>query len=133
MDCTLWYVIIDWCRAAHYSEYERLSRLDLLRLQHRREIDDIIFFFKCLKNIHSVDISEYVSFRSCCKPLRNVDHLTLVAPFCRTEAFRNSYFVRICRLWNNLPLAIKESSNLVVFRNRLVQFYRNKFSETYLL
>ena len=64
-----------------YSEYERLSRLNLLPLQYRREINDIIFFFRCLKNIHSVDILEYVFFRSCCKPLKNVDHLTLVSSF----------------------------------------------------
>ena len=33
-----------------YSEYERLSRLNLLPLHYRREINDIIFDFKCLKN-----------------------------------------------------------------------------------
>jgi hypothetical protein len=116
-----------------YSEYERLSKLNLLPLQYRREINDIIFFFKCFKNIYAVDIFEYISFRSCCKSLRNVDHLTLAIPFSRTEAFKNSYFVRICRLWNDLPLAIRESNNLVTFRNRLLQFYEDKFSETFLL
>ena len=73
-----------------YSEYERLSKLSLLALQYRREIHDI-FFFKCLNNIYAVDLSKYISFRSCCKSLRNVDHLTLAIPFSRSEAFKNSY------------------------------------------
>ena len=33
-----------------YSEYERLSKLNLLSLKYRREINDLIFFFKGLKN-----------------------------------------------------------------------------------
>ena len=56
---------------------------------------------------------------------RSQSNLTLAIPFSRTEAFKNSYFVRICRLWNDLPLAIRESNNLVTFRNRLLQFYKD--------
>ena len=33
-----------------YSEYERLSKLNLLPLKYRREINDLVFFFKCFKN-----------------------------------------------------------------------------------
>ena len=29
-----------------YSEYERLSKLNLLPLKYRREINDLVFFFK---------------------------------------------------------------------------------------
>lgn len=67
-----------------------------------------------------LDIFDYVSFRSCGKSLRNVDHLTLNIPFSRTESFRNSYFVRICRLWNDLPLVIRESDTSAIFRNKLL-------------
>ena len=35
-----------------YSEYERLSKLNLLPLKYRREISDLVFFFKCLKNTY---------------------------------------------------------------------------------
>ena len=36
-----------------------------------------------------------------------VDHLTLDVPFSRTYVFKNSFFVRICRLWNELPLTMR--------------------------
>ena len=93
-----------------YSEYERLSKLNLLPLKYRREINDLVFFFKCLKNICKLNILDYVSFRSCTKPLRDVDHLTLDVPFSRTDVFKNSFFVRICHLGNDLPLGIRESN-----------------------
>ena len=70
------------------SEHERLYKLNLLPLQYRREISDLLFFFKCFKNLCSVNILNYVSFRSCDKPLRNVDYLTLNVPFSKTEAYK---------------------------------------------
>ena len=71
-----------------YSEYERLSKLNLLPLKYRREIKDLVFFFKCLKNIYKINVFDDVPFRSCTKPLRNVDHLTFDVPFRRTDVFR---------------------------------------------
>ena len=111
-----------------YSENERLSKLSLLPLQYRREINDLVFFFKCFKNIYKLNIFNYVSFRSCIKPLRNVDHLTLDVPFSRTDVFKNSFFIRICRLWNELPLSIRESTSLSIFRKNLLAFYYDKFN-----
>ena len=111
-----------------YSENERLSKLNLLPLQYRREINDLVFFFKCFKNIYKLNIFNYVSFRSCIKPLRNVDHLTLYVPFSRTGVFKNSFFVRICRLWNELPLGIREFTLLSIFRKNLLAFYYDMFN-----
>ena len=103
-------------------EYARLGKLNLLPLKYRKEINDLVFFFiKCLKN-------NYVSFRSCTKPLRNVDHLTPDAPFSRTDVFKNFFFVRICRLWNELPLSLRESNILSIFRKNLMAFYYDKFN-----
>lgn len=75
-----------------YSEYERISKLNIRPLQYRRE-----------KRPHlslevPKDISKYISFCSCCKALRNVDHVTLAIPFSKTEAFKNSYSVYLKRV-----------------------------------
>ena len=37
-----------------YSEHERLSKLNLLPLQYHREINDAVYFFKCLKNVYKI-------------------------------------------------------------------------------
>ena len=83
-----------------YSEHERLSKLNLLPLQYRREIHDLVFFLKCFENMYNLDILDFVSSRTCNKPLRKIDYLTLNVPFSRTETFKNSYFIRVCRSWN---------------------------------
>ena len=67
--------------ARDYFEYEHLSKLNLLALKYPREINDLVFFLKCLKHIYKLNLFDYVSFRSCTKPLRNIDHLTLNVPF----------------------------------------------------
>ena len=111
-----------------YSEHERVSKLNTLPLQYRGEINDLVFFFKCFKNIEKLNIFDYVSFCSCIKPLRNVDNLTLDVPFSRTDVFKNSFFVRICRLWNELPLRIRESDTLSIFCKNLLAFYYDKLN-----
>ena len=111
-------------RGLSYNEH--LVKLNLIPLVYRREISDLVFFYRCLKDTYVIDIFQYISFRSCTRSIRSVDHLSLNIPFCRTEAFRNSYFVRICRLWNELPLNIRESETLAVFRHKLILFYCEK-------
>ena len=110
------------------SEYDLLSKLNLLPLKFCREINDLVFFFKCLKNMYKLHISDYVSFCSCTKPLRNVDHLMLNVPFRRTDVFKNYLFVRICCLWNELPLTMRESNTLSIFRKNLMAFSCDKFN-----
>ena len=85
-------------------------------------------FFKFFKNICKLNIIDYASFRSCTIPLRNLDHLTLDVPLSRTDVLKNSFFVRICHLWNDLPLGIRESNTLSIFRKNLVAFYYDKFN-----
>ena len=65
---------------------------------------------------------EYVSFRTCIKPLRNADHLTLDVPFSWTETFKNSFFYLF------LPLKIRDSSFLSIFRRNLISFYDDMFN-----
>ena len=96
------------------------------------EINDLIYFFKCFKKIYKLNIFDYVSFRSCIKLLRNIDYLTLDVPFRRTDVSKNSFFVWICRLWNELPLSIRESNTLSIFCKNLVAFYLDKFNSDFL-
>ena len=76
----------------------------------------------------NLNIMDYVSFRTCIKPLRNVDYLTLDVPFSWTETFKNSFIIRICHLWNDLSLKISDSSSLSIFRRNLISFYDDMFN-----
>ena len=61
-------------------------------------------FFKCYMKMCNLNIMDYVSFRTCVKPLRKVDHLTLDVPFSTTET--HYLIIRICRLWNDLQITV---------------------------
>ena len=94
----------------------------------------MIYFFQCLMNtVCKLNIFDYISFRSCSKPLRNVDHLTLDVPFNGIDVVKNSFFVRICRLLNELPLIIRESNTLSTFLKTLMAFYCDKFHVDFFL
>ena len=41
---------------------------------------------------------------------------------------RHLCYVRICHLWNDLPLGIRESNTLSIFRKNLIAFYYDKFN-----
>ena len=85
------------------------------------------------KNIRDLDIFVYESLRSCDKPLRNIDYLTVDVPFSRTETLKNSFFTRVCRAWNKLSLSIRESNTLPLFRKKLFINFYNKFSAIFLI
>jgi hypothetical protein len=55
---------------------------------YRREILDLIFFYKCFKGICKLYILQYVSFRIYTRNLRGIDNLTLSVPFSRTELLK---------------------------------------------
>lgn len=58
-------------------------------------------------------------FRSCDRPLRNIDYLTIDVPFSRTETLKNSFYLSaLGNLTNTLPL----------FRKKLFINFYDKFS-----
>ena len=57
-------------------------------------------FFKSYVNMCNLNFMNSVSFRTCIKPQRNVGHRTLDVTFSRT----GNFFIRICCLWDDLPL-----------------------------
>ena len=103
-------------------------------MKYRRDIYDLVFVGKSLKNIYKLNVFDYVLFRSWTKPLNNVNHLTLDVPF-RTDrgtSLKILCFVQICRLWNELPLSTRESNILSIFRKNLIVFYYNNFNVNFL-
>ena len=47
--------------------------------------------------------------------------------FSRIDVVKNSFFVRVCRLLNELPLIIRESNTLSIFLKNLMAIYYDKF------
>ena len=103
---------------------ERLRRLDLLPLLHRREIKDLTTFYKLKSGLYNCDIDSYVAFCSDTR-LRSTAQGKLKTPRCRTELFKASFFNRIVYLWNNLPENVRTFSGSVgKFKYYCREFYK---------
>ena len=96
------------------DDYEvRISKLNLLSLEHRRFLFDLLFFFyKALNGYINIDMSRYVRFYSDTAryPLREKDKLTLKKNYARTNTFKFSFFNRIVDMWNSLPFHLRSAS-----------------------
>ena len=110
------------------SYVQRCTDLKLLPLSFRREINDLLFFFKCLHGSVKVDFSTEFAFLTSPRSLRSASEELLSAQPVRTECFKSSYFNRIVRLWNLLPVCIRQCESFSTFKKQLNSFYVDKFA-----
>ena len=97
--------------------------LDLLPLEFRRQMKDLIFLFK-LKNL---DFEEYAwsvhAKRQSGYNLRTSHQDNFSELRYRTNYFAYSYFPRVIRSWNDLPSTLKTIRTISTFKTALKKFY----------
>ena len=109
--------LVDGMKSLDYAE--RLRKLDLPTLQHRRELGDM---FQVWKHFHTYDHSTLSSnFRSL--PRTNRKHpfqLTWNRPKDGTRGIQtNSFYFCVAEAWNLLPTHVVDSENITTFKARL--------------
>ena len=108
---------------------ECLCQLNLLPLTLRRVQLNPPLFFKCITGAYDLDIDKYVKFCNSGSgqghptTRSSTDPLLLKVPFCRTEAFKSSFFNRIVSLWNQLPPNTRSSVSFLFLFLKLMQFF----------
>ena len=112
---------------------ERLQKAKLLPLEFRREINDLIIWFKSKHHLITMDINKYISTYNPRYQSRNYDenNFNIIIRH-KQEYFQNSYFVRTAKIWNNLPTELKAINSLGAFKGRLNKLYCGK-AKTYKL
>ena len=114
------------------SYQNRCIDLNLLPLCFRREIIDLVLFFKCLNKDTKIHIENFIQTFDVNSSRRSGDCGILLKPLLsRTETFKKSYFNRIVSEWNSLPLLIRESSSLFSFKNKLMHHYVTKLQQSF--
>ena len=122
------------CHGTDLSYVERCCSLEILPLSYRREIADLVFFYRFYHGLLDVNFSDMVHYNNSDigTSLRSADRgLLLCSPFARTEKFMASYFNRLPHLWNSLPCSVRESSSISSFRCSLSAFYFTKLNTMY--
>ena len=117
----------------HKPYGERLKDLELLSLVSKRKYFDLIFLFKCRQGLCEIEISNYL------EPAVNASYKLRNTELCykmkqaRTNALKFSYFQRIVKLWNDLPLNLRKCDSINTFKHDLTSilfhsnFYRHLF------
>ena len=105
---------------------ERLRRLDLPTLVHRRARGDMIEMYK---NFHCYEKTTLpTSF--CPKNRASRRHDYQVYERIPRDGIRgpqrNSFYFRTASVWNNLPKVIVDASNINIFKNRLDEHWMNE-------
>lgn len=114
------------------SYSDRCTILEFLPLSYRREVFDLVFIYKCIHRLFDVDFSNEFFIVPTDTSLRSAQNGILLSnSFTRTEHFKSSYFNRIPHLWNVLPLAIRMSPSMSIFKTKLNDFYLTKFVSTF--
>ena len=103
-----------------FSSYEdRLNQLNLLSLQDRRTITDLVQMFKIIRGQSDLIFEDFFTYKSNPYTLRGnqlkVDPKTMY----NSPQFRSSFFFRGPKYWNSLPNDVANSSSIQVFKSKL--------------
>lgn len=103
---------------------ERLQKLNLLPLVYRREVKDLITFYKLKSGYYNYSFDEYFEFCSDTR-LRSYSSNKLKINSVKTQLFKGTFFNRLPYLWNNLPDQLRTSNfSLSSFKKHCIEHYK---------
>ena len=105
---------------------ERLQELNLLSLASRRLFMDLVFVFKCMMGLYDLDLSYYLVTADSSKyNLRHANYQFKI------RCLKFSYFFKVAKSWNSLPLHLRKIESLNEFKDRLKFFLHLKDISTF--
>ena len=116
----------------YQSTYKhRLISLTILPLMMQLELNDILFFIRCLKEPDTSQAFQIQSFMNFSKGnTRSTTYLKLNHSSSKTSSAAHFYFNRLPRLWNSLP-PINLELSLQSIKRHLLQFFWNHFKTNF--
>ena len=98
----------------------------------RFRLNDLKLFYQIVFGLIPIHLPEYITFAdpSRVRYTRNtsaiIEHRDTTTLCCNvvpgSDGFRNSYFYRTLRLWNNLPISVRQVGGISLFKTRLVRY-----------
>ena len=103
---------------SHLSYLERLSILKLEPLELRRLWFDLIQYYKIFNNLTSLSPTEFFNVHQPSLSSRAPAPI-LMKPFNKPNYVLTSFFYRSLDCWNSLPLKLKQSTSLNIFKRNI--------------
>lgn len=105
-----------------------LNELHWLPVALRIEFKILTVVWKCLNDQAPQYLMELLHIGSNVRSLRSIVHKQLVIPRAKCKTFGDrSFSVSGPRLWNNIPMDIRSSTTLDIFKSKLKTFLFSKF------
>ena len=112
----------------HLTYPERLKKLNLPTLSFRRVRGDMIEMFKITNGIYDEKVTNFIPFwtETTQRSSNRTNSLKIYPCQSRSNARKNSFRVRITKIWNTLPNEIVCAPSLNLFKNRLDSYWDNQ-------
>jgi hypothetical protein len=107
------------CNIPYVSYADRLTKLNMLSLQHRRVRFDLIKLFQIVNNISDLNFHSFFVFQNSSYSLRNNTCKILPKQRFTSSAWNGSFFERAPRYWNKLSNDITSVGSLEAFKVKL--------------
>ena len=111
---------------SRFTYEERLSKLHLPSLEHRRLVTDLVTCFKIVHGLTSLKFDDFFKF----SPNRENSRghpLRLVIPLSKTNTHKFFFSSRVVIPWNSLPVEVVTSVSAASFKKKLLKINLNKF------
>ena len=117
-------------RSKFDSASAALKELHILPIKARIEYKILLLVFKCLHNLAPTYLSGLVELNASFYATRSSKGLLLKVPFTTRSSFADrSFMVAGPKLWNALPIHIRQSSSINTFKDALKTYlFRKSFS-----
>ena len=98
-----------------------ISSLKLMRIEQRFNYFISILMYKCLNNMAPNYLSEMFIYLDQHQQYvtRNVSDALLLKPKCNSTAFQRSFQYTGAQVWNKIPLSVKQSNSLNIFKRKI--------------
>ena len=121
--------ILDLPFICDVSYCKRLQLLDLIPLCYWHEFLDLIFYFKCITGVMTVNDNILPSIQSKERAPRSTDPdcLKFITPKCKTATYQKSFMSRCARVWTDILLKEVTKKNISIgrFKCELYKYYKS--------
>ena len=104
------------CNIPFKDYQDRLYKIGLKTLQHRRIIIDLILLYKIINGLSDLRFDQYFKFRTNPYGLRGNSRTIITIFSSKVTEWHNCFFARSARYWNFLPNNVVCSKNLNLFK-----------------
>ena len=107
------------CGLSFTSYADRLRQVDLKSLEERRLLADLVLLFKIVYGISDINFANYFTLINSNYNLRRNSMQICPTRNHKNDQWRNSFFIRVVRVWNTLPEETVTSPTVSLFKMKL--------------